>query len=144
MVPSYKGSSTYLVSTKYNNYAGSGTGNGQNRVAVLDPNATESDPVSGNPVMAEVLTVLGVTADPEHPGGVREWCINSAAVDPLTKSILVNSEDGTLYRWDLTTNTLTQRVVISGGLGEAYTPTSIGPDGTVYAINNAMLFAVGQ
>jgi hypothetical protein len=144
MVPSYKGTSTYLVSTKYNNYAGSGTGNGQNRLAVLDPNATEADPVSGNPVMAEVLTVLGVTADPEHPGGVREWCINSAAVDPLTKSILVNSEDGTLYRWDLTTNTLTQHVVISGGLGEAYTPTSIGPDGTVYAINNAMLFAVGQ
>jgi hypothetical protein len=144
MVPSYKGSSTYLISTKYNNYAGSGTGNGQNRVAVLDPNATEADPISGNPVMAEVLTVLGVTADPEHPGGVREWCINSAAVDPLTKSILVNSEDGSLYRWDMMTNTLTQRVVISGGLGEAYTPTSIGPDGTVYAINNAMLFAVGQ
>ena len=25
--------------------------------------------------------------------------------DPLTKSILVNSEDGTLYRWSMVTNT---------------------------------------
>ena len=29
--------STYLLATKYNNYGGAGTGNGQNRMAVLDP-----------------------------------------------------------------------------------------------------------
>lgn len=144
MVPSYHGSSSYLVSTKDNNYGGVGSGDGQNRVAVLDPNATESDPIAGIPVMAEVLTILGVTPDPDYPGGVKEWCINSAAVDPQTNSILVNSEDGTLYRWNLITNQLTQRVVIANGVGEAYTPTSIGPDGTVYAINNSVLFAVGQ
>lgn len=144
MVPSYTGKSSYLIATKYNNYAGAGTGNGQNRVAVLDPNGIESDPISGNSVMDEVLTVLGVTADPDYPGGVREWCINSIAVDPFTKSIMVNSEDGFLYHWDMTTNQLTQRIQITAGLGEAYTPTMIGPDGTVYAINNATLFAVGQ
>ena len=27
---------------------------------------------------------------------------------------------------------------------EAYTPTVIGPDGTVYAINNATLYAIGR
>jgi hypothetical protein len=144
MVPSYKGSSSYLIVTKYNNYAGQGTGNGLNRVAVLDPNATESDLYSGIPVMNEVLTVLGVTADPQNPGGVKEWCINSAAVDPLTNSIFVNSEDGLLYRWNLITNTLSQRIQITGGLGQAYTSTLIGPDGTVYAVNNATLFAVGR
>jgi hypothetical protein len=75
---------------------------------------------------------------------VDEWCINSAAVDPATKSVIANSEDGNLYRWDLTTNTFTQKVNLTAGIGEAYTPTVIGVDGTVYAINDAILFAVGQ
>jgi hypothetical protein len=34
-------------------------------------------------------------------------------------------------------------VVLSAGVGEAYTPAVIGPDGTVYVINNATLWAVG-
>ncbi len=143
MVPSYEGSSSYLIFTKYNNYANTGTGNGENKIAILDPNATETDPVTGVTVMNEVMTILGVTPNPPL-AGVKEWCINSAAVDPSTKSILANSEDGNLYRWDLTTNTLSQKVTITDGVSEAYTPTVIGVDGTVYAINNAILFAVGQ
>ena len=148
LVSSYHGTSSYLVMTKYNNYAGVGTGNGVNKVAVLDPNATESDPViRSTKVMKEILTATGVTPDPEFPqfkNAVREWCINAAAIDPVTKSILVNSEDGVLYRWDLTTNTLSQKAVLSSGIGEAYTPTEIGPDGTAYAINDAILDAVGN
>jgi hypothetical protein len=144
MVPSYQGSSSYLLMTKYNNYADAGIGgNGSNKVAVLDPNATEIDPVTGATVMNEVLTILGPTPNPPLPG-VREWCINTAAIDPFTKSILVNNEDGKLYRWDLTSNTLIQPVTLTSGIGEAYTPTLIGVDGTVYAINNAILFAVGR
>lgn len=146
MVPSYTGSSSYLLMTKYNNYAGLG-GDGVNKLAILDPNATQVDSRSGQVVMKEVLTIAGVTPDAEflanHPNAVREWCINTAVVDPLTHSILVNSEDGKLYRWDLFTNTFTQVVTLTAGVGEAYTPTLIGPDGTVYAINNATLFAVG-
>ena len=65
-------------------------------------------------------------------------------MDPQTKSIIANSEDGKLYRWDLTTNTLSQSVVLTAGIGEAYTATVIGVDGHAYAINNAILFAVGQ
>ena len=146
MVPSYTGTSSYLLMTKYNNYAGSGTGDGKNRVAILDPNATEHDPVlPATLVMKEVLTILGVTPDNNgFPGAVREWCINTAAVDPATKSVMVNSEDGKLYRWDVTTNTLSQTVRLTNGIGEAYTPTVIGADGTVYAINGAVLNAVGQ
>jgi hypothetical protein len=93
-------------------------------------------------VMQEVLTILGPTANPN--GGVDEWCINTAAIDPFSKSALVNSEDGTLYRWDFTTNTFTQKIKLTGGLAEAYTPTAIGVDGTVYAINDAVIFAVGN
>lgn len=148
MVPSYAGSSAYLLMTKYNNYAGIGSGDGVNRLAILDPNDQMTDPISGATVMREVLTIAGVTPDagagPSFPAAVREWCINNAVVDPLSKSIVANSEDGKLYRWDMASNTLSETLVLTPGIGEAYTPTLIGPDGTVYAINNATLFAVGQ
>ncbi len=144
LVPKYKGKSSYLLMTKYNNYAGIGTGNGKNRIAILDPNATEKDPIIPSVlVMKEVITILGVTPDPDWPGGVKEWCINSAAVDPFTDSVLANSEDGNLYRWDLVSNSLTQVINLSSGIGEAYTPTVIGADGTAYAINEAVLDAIG-
>jgi hypothetical protein len=146
LVPSYTGKSSYLLMTKYNNYAGIGTGDGTNRIAILDPNATEKDPIIPSTlVMKEVITILGVTPDPGtgFPDAVKEWCINTAAIDPFTKSVLANSEDGKLYRWDLTSNTLTQVITLSTGIGEAYTPTVIGSDGTAYAINNAILDAIG-
>jgi len=147
-VPSYSGTSAYLVLTKYNNYADPGIGgDGVNKVAILDPNATESDPVTKAAVMKEVITIAGVTPDTEFlawaPNAVREWCINSAVVDPASKCAIVNSEDGKVYRWDFTTNTFTQTVTLTPGVGEAYTPSLIGPDGTVYVINNATIFAVG-
>src|SRR6185369_3313132 len=78
------------------------------------------------------------------PNAVREWCINTAVVDPQTGSVLANSEDGKLYRWNLSSNTFTQQITLTPGIGEAYTPTIIGADGKVYAINNATLFAVGK
>jgi len=34
-------------------------------------------------------------------------------------------------------------VTLSAGVAEAYTPTVIGADGTVYAINDAILDAIG-
>jgi hypothetical protein len=145
LLSSYHGTSQYLLMTKYNNYGGVGSGDGRNRIAILDPNATENDPViPTTTVMKEVITILGVTPDPNWIGGVREWCINTAAVDPFTKSILANSEDGKLYRWDLTSNTLSEAITLSTGIGEAYTPTVIGSDGTAYAINDAILDAIGH
>ena len=146
LVPSYHGRSSYLLMVKYNDYAALG-GDGVNKLAILDPNdLTQTDPVTGETVMKEILTVSGLTPDPEFPmlpDAVREWCINTAAIDPATHSVLANSEDGKLYRWDLWTNTLTESITLTSGIGEAYTPTLIGADGTVYAINNATLFAVG-
>jgi hypothetical protein len=130
--------------TKYNNYAGVGSGDGANRLAVLDPNAPQTDPISGLQIMREVLTVLGPTFVSGSSGPVEEWCVNTAAVDPATRSVLVNSEDGYLYRWDLVTNALSQRIRLTSGVGEAYTPTAIGADGKVYAINNAVLFSIAR
>jgi hypothetical protein len=143
-VPSYAGASPYLLLCKYNNYYGAGSGDGLNRMAVLDPNATQQD-VYGSAVnvMQEILTVVGPTADPGTLGGRREWCVNTAVVDPATRAAYINSEDGRAYKWDFTTNTLSQSVVMNSGVGQAYTATAMGPDGVVYAVNNAQIHAIG-
>jgi hypothetical protein len=140
LVTSYTGSSKYLLLTKYNNYANPGIGgNGQNKVAILDPNATETDPVTGATVMLEIITILGPTKNPNLPG-VDEWCINSAAIDNVNGRAIVNSEDGHVYTWYFNNNTLSTGLKLAPPTGEAYTMTVIGPDGAVYAINNASLY----
>ena len=146
LFPRYQGNSRYLLFTKYNNYAGGG-GDGANRIALLDPNEAALESRSQIMTMKEIATQLGPTRDlnfPNHPAAVREWCINSGAIDIPGKSIIANCEDGILYRWDLVTNTLSEKIRLTDGIGEAYTPTLIGPDGKVYAINNAMLYAIGS
>lgn len=145
MLPSYAGPSSYLLVIKYNNYGGAG-GDGRNRMAVVDPGQTQADSYSGAPVqvMKEILTILGPTPDPEWPGGVKEWCVNTVAVDPLTSSVLVNSEDGRLYRWHLPSNAFTEGITLTGGIAESYTPTAIGADGRVYAVNDATLYSIGR
>jgi hypothetical protein len=146
IVASYAGPSTYLLLTKYNNYADFPAGDGLNRMAILDPNQTEADPIAGNPVMKEVMTLLGQTSDaakfPSKPGAVKEWCVNTGAVDPITGSVFVNSEDGILYRWDLASGQISQRIQLDSGFAQAYTPTALGPDGSVYAINEGILHAI--
>lgn len=156
LVRSYTGSSPYLILTKYNKYAGfyypqiGQLSTGINLIAVLDPDTggTVDNRTSLN-VMTEVITVQGVTPDDFFrsigwPDAVREWCINTAAIDPHTRCAIINSEDGILYRWDFDTNSLTEKITLAPPTGEAYTSTAIGPDGTVYAINNATFFAVGR
>lgn len=143
MLPQYTGPSAYLVLTKYNNY-GSGGGDGLNRLGVFDPHVAMIDPISGATVMNKVIDVLGPTPDPTFPGGVREWCINTAAIDVPGQSAIVNCEDGKVYRWHLPTNALTQGLVLTTGIGEAYTPTIVGMDGICFAINDARLYAVGR
>jgi hypothetical protein len=147
IVPFYTGSSTYLLFAKYNNYAGAG--NGLNNIAVLDPHDTQVDPISGVTTMKEIAVQVGPTVDPDavssgYPDARKEWCVNAAVVDVPGKCILANSEDGYLYRWDLVTNTLSEKIRLTRGIGEAYTCTLMGPDGRVYAVNNAILFAVGS
>jgi hypothetical protein len=146
LVASYHGSSPYLLLSKYNDYAGIG-GTGRNKVAILDPNDTMTDTSTGATVMKEILTIEGPTPDPEYAGilgAVREWCVNTVAIDTVNKCACVHSEDGKIYRWDFGTNTFTKALTLTPGIGEAYTPSVIGVDGTVYVIANAILFAVGQ
>jgi hypothetical protein len=145
-VPGYDGTSPYLLVSKYNNYYGVGPhGDGHNEMAVLDPRAGQKDPYADTRVMKAVQTILSPTHEPGDPPGVRyEWCINSVAVNPAGHSVIVNNEDGNLYRWDLASNTLAEKIHLNRPRPEAYTPTLIGPDGTVYAINNAHLYAIGR
>jgi hypothetical protein len=138
----------YYLMTKYNNYAGVGPlGDGKNKIAILDPSASQDDEYSETKVkvMKEVQTVLGPTPYPGGPpGAVYEWCVNTSVVDAVGGAIFAGSEDGNLYRWDLANNALTQALPLNAPEGEAYTPTLTGPDGTVYAINNATVYAAGQ
>jgi hypothetical protein len=143
-VPSYTGTSPYLLMTKYNNYFGFGNGDGHNEIAVISPDETQKDRFSSLTVMKEVLTKVNPTHVPGEPSGVvYEWCINSAAVDAAGHAVIANAEDGHTYRWDLATGSLTD-VNLNQPRGEAYTPTVVGPDGTAYSINDAKLYALGQ
>jgi hypothetical protein len=112
---------------------------------VLDPRSTQRDPYANVAVMKAVQTILSPVHEPGEPAAARyEWCINTAAVDTADDSVMVNSEAGILYRWDLARNTLAEKIHLNSPRPEAYTPTIIGPDGTVYAINNATLYAIGR
>lgn len=149
MVPSYIGTSSYLLFSKYNNYV-SGDGNGINLVSILDPNSTQLDyhaTAPGFTTMREVLTLISPSPDPAFTswiGAAREWCINAAAISPSQNSIYFNNEDGHAYRWDLSTNSLTESVQLNSGMGQPYVPTVIGPDGTIFTLNGGYLFAVGD
>jgi hypothetical protein len=82
---------------------------------------------------------LGGERDCEHMGSRR-----LARVMAQAYARDAGSEDGILYRWDLRRNTLAEKIRLNAPRPEAYTPTLIGPDGTVYAINNATLYAIGR
>lgn len=81
-----------------------------------------------------------------HPNGY-EWCINAPAVD-ASGFVYVNSEDGNMYRipqghtgvFDI--STAGQMLFLKVAIGAAYTPLSIGPDGTIYTENDGVLIAV--
>ncbi|AIE83860.1 hypothetical protein [Fimbriimonas ginsengisoli] len=145
-VKAYHGTSKYLILAKYNNYAGAG-GDGANRVAILDPNASAVESISGVTTMKEVISVLGATKDsefPNSPNAVREWCINTAAIDVKGRAAIVNNEDGKCYRWNFDTNTLSETMRLTSGVGEAYTPTIVSRHGESFAINNARVYVLGR
>ena len=72
-------------------------------------------------MLREVLTIAGPTSESGISGpAVMEWCIDTAAVDPLTKSVLANSEDGWRYRWSMVSNSFTQRIRLTSGIAQRH------------------------
>ena len=161
MVPSYAGSSPYLILSKYNNYAnadfggpnsGYYGGNGVNEIAVLDPYSSVPDPNNDPNPNIQVMATVEAFASPSpdvpaveagDPDAVREWCTNGTVVDPATDSVFMNNEDGYTYEWNLGTDTITNAVEITTGIGVPYTPTAIGLNGEVFSDNGGTLFAEG-
>jgi hypothetical protein len=65
-------------------------------------------------------------------------------VDAASSSVFAGSEDGNFYRWNIATNKISQSLPLNAPTPEAYTPSMVGPDGKIYAINNAILYAIGK
>jgi Bacterial Ig-like domain (group 3)/Putative Ig domain/Ubiquitin-activating enzyme E1 FCCH domain len=161
MVPSYTGSSSYLILCKYNDYAnadfggpnsGDYGGNGVNEIAVLDPYSSVPDPNNDPNPNIQVMATVEAFASPSpdldavnagDPDAVREWCTNGTVVDPATDSVFINNEDGYTYEWNLGTDTITNAVEITTGVGVPYTPTAVAPNGEVFSDNGGTLFAEG-
>ena len=150
MVSSYTGTSTYLLLSNYNDYVGQVDGQGVNKVALLDPTATETDPHSssnGLSVMREFLTATGPTPDAANqnsifPSAVLPWLGNAFAVNAPTKTVILPSSDGNLYRWNTSTNSISQFLNLGAAGGQQNVPTVIGPDGATYTISGSTLASV--
>jgi len=128
IVKGYRGTSPYLLFSKYNNYNASFYRN-----AVLDPNAgLVSQSIQ---VMREVLTVTS-------PSSGNEWCVSTPAVCAAGASVFSPNEDGRVYRWDLSANCLVEAISLHGNYGEPYVSTVQGPDGAVYTISGNRLYAM--
>ena len=100
LVPSYTGSSPYLILTKYNNYA-FGTGTGQNRIGIFDPFVSETDQdfyntAKGNPTDLQVaklsvMSVLGPTTPDSVPGLIPMPSRNGASIPQQLIPLLTES-----------------------------------------------------
>ncbi len=80
----------------------------------------------------------------------REWCINAPAIDK-NGTVYTNGEDGFLYALQGMypasnggCSPTATRIMLDRARDAAYTPLALGPDGTVYTLNNGRMFSVGN
>ena len=102
-VPSYHGSSPYLLVSKYDNYIFGRAGKRSQRSCRAGSGVSQKDPLLQGQDHEVQTSILSPDQSPGRPPARYEWCMNSAVVDTADDSVFVNSEDGILYRWDLAT-----------------------------------------
>ena len=151
MVPSYQGTSSYLIFCQVQQLRRFDDGDGVNRIALLDPNATQIDPHSsanGLVEMREVLTIIGPTPDAGRAFDPVPVCgarvVHQHRGGQSGHEQYLHAERGWPH---LPLESRHQFVIPSRhthqGIGEPYVPTVIGPDGIVYTLNGGTLFALG-
>jgi hypothetical protein len=97
--------------------------------------------VSTNTESCERAGDGSLTCVADHPHGF-EFCVNHIAVDG-DGVVYANGEDGVLYAISQGGG-LKQSLFLDSALGAAYTPLSLGPDGTIFTQNFGHLIAVGR
>ncbi len=123
------GASTYLLAQKYNNYR-----RRRHRRRAQPARGARPEGEPGRPGRAGRAGHARGDDDPRADPATAITTTRGASGAStrwppirLRGSILANNEDGMLYRWDLATNTLSQNVQLTTGLGQAYTPTLVAP-----------------
>jgi outer membrane protein assembly factor BamB len=136
----YRHDGTYSIITKDNHY------DGTFYITQLDPDLKPDWKFENTNTLACRRNADG-TLSCVDTGSTFEWCINAPAVDK-NGVVYVQSEDGNLYtigqghsgEFTIPLHSIFERLA----LGAAYTPLSLGTDGTIYSENAGHLLVIKQ
>jgi hypothetical protein len=77
------------------------------------------------------------------PSGTDELCVNAGVVDANLNTFFLG-ENGILYKVPFMSSTASSQISLGAPRNAAYTPTAMGPDGTIFALDDRSFYIVGN